>query len=151
MELFLESDASRPSVPITGKMSIPDNYGNAHVAAAWAQELRQQKYPSVLSLFCCSIFCRITVIDKWETLVKYLLSLYSDGLRASWPGFESRQEQDFSLLHNIQTGSGAYPTSYSMVTDVKTAGAWSWPLTFIYCRGREWWSYTSIPPYVSMA
>jgi hypothetical protein len=43
MELFLESGASRPSVPIRGRMRIRDNYGNAHVAAARAQELRQQK------------------------------------------------------------------------------------------------------------
>jgi hypothetical protein len=29
-------------------------------------------------------------------------------------------------------------------------GAWSWPLTSIYRRGQEWWSYTSTLPYVLM-
>jgi hypothetical protein len=27
------------------------------------------------------------------------------------PGFDSRQGQDFSLLHNVQTDSGAHPAS----------------------------------------
>jgi hypothetical protein len=27
----------------------------------------------------------------------------------------------------------------------KAAGAWRWPLTCIYCRDQEWWSYTSTP------
>jgi hypothetical protein len=55
--------------------------------------------------------------------------------------------QDFSL-HSIQTGSGAHPASYPMGTGGSSSGgkvarAWSWPLTFIYCWGQEWWSYTS--------
>jgi hypothetical protein len=41
-------------------------------------------------------------------------SRYSDRLRTGWPGFNSRQGQDFSLLHNVQTGSGAHPASYPM-------------------------------------
>jgi hypothetical protein len=32
------------------------------------------------------------------------------------PGFQSRQRKDFSLLHNVQTGSGAHPASYPMHT-----------------------------------
>jgi len=48
---------------------------------------------------------------------------------------------NFSLHHRVQTGSGAHPTSNPMGTTVsfpgdKAAGAWSWPLTSIYCRGR---------------
>jgi hypothetical protein len=40
-------------------------------------------------------------------------SRYSDGLRAGRPKeFESRQGQDFSSLHSVQTGSGARPASY---------------------------------------
>jgi hypothetical protein len=27
----------------------------------------------------------------------------------------------------------------------KVTGAWSWPLTFNYCRGQEFWSYNSSP------
>jgi hypothetical protein len=33
----------------------------------------------------------------------------------------------------------------------KGAGAWSCPLTSIYCRGQEWWSYTSKSSNVFMA
>jgi hypothetical protein len=41
---------------------------------------------------------------------------------------------EFSLLHIIQTGSGAHPASYPMGTGGsflggKVAGVWSWPLT----------------------
>jgi hypothetical protein len=36
------------------------------------------------------------------------LSRYTDGLPAGQPGFESQQGQDISLLHSIQTGSGAH-------------------------------------------
>jgi hypothetical protein len=44
------------------------------------------------------------------------LSRYSYGLRAGRPGFDSRQEIDFSLLHSVQTGSGAQPASHPMGT-----------------------------------
>jgi hypothetical protein len=33
-----------------------------------------------------------------------------------WTGLDSRQGQDVSLLHNVQTGSGAHPASYPMST-----------------------------------
>jgi hypothetical protein len=36
------------------------------------------------------------------------------GWMAEESGFDSRQGQDFSLLHIIQTGFGAHPTSYTM-------------------------------------
>jgi hypothetical protein len=63
-----------------------------------------------------------------------LLSRCSDGLRAGRPGIELRQGQEFSLLHSVQTGSGAHSLSYTMGTgdsfsEGKAAGAWSWPLT----------------------
>jgi hypothetical protein len=63
--------------------------------------------------------------------------------------------QDFSFLHSVQTGSGTQPASYPMGTGGsfpggKAAGAWSWPLTSIQCRGQDRWSYTSTPPYVFM-
>jgi hypothetical protein len=32
----------------------------------------------------------------------------------------------------------------------KAAGPWSWPLTFILCRGQEWWNYAFTAPYVFM-
>jgi hypothetical protein len=39
------------------------------------------------------------------------------GLGDPWVGVkESRQDQEFSLLHSVQTGSGAHPASYTMGT-----------------------------------
>jgi hypothetical protein len=62
--------------------------------------------------------------------------------------------QGFSLLHSVQTDSGA-PASCPMCTGaflpgVKAAGAWSWLLTSTQCRGQERLSYTSTHPYVFM-
>jgi hypothetical protein len=76
------------------------------------------------------------------------LSRCSDGLRVGKP------RQDFPLLHNVQTGSGAHPVSYPMANGYwgsfpsgKAAAAWSWPL---YCRGQEEWRYISTSPYVQL-
>jgi hypothetical protein len=49
---------------------------------------------------------------------------------------------NFSLHNSVQKGSGAHPASYPMGTrgsfpEGKTAGAWSWPLTSIKCRGQR--------------
>jgi hypothetical protein len=38
--------------------------------------------------------------------------LCSDWLRAGWPGYDSQQGKEFSLLHSIQPGSSAHPASY---------------------------------------
>jgi hypothetical protein len=52
-------------------------------------------------------------------------------------GFETgKGARNFCLLHRVQTGSGAHPTSYPMSNRVsfpggKAAGAWSWLLTSI--------------------
>jgi hypothetical protein len=56
---------------------------------------------------------------KWSTLHSYPWRL--DGLRAGQPGLDSRQGQDVSLLHNVQTGSGFHPASYP----VNTGGSFS--------------------------
>jgi hypothetical protein len=37
--------------------------------------------------------------------------------------FQSRLSQEFSILHVVQTGSEVHPTSYSMGTGGKAAGA----------------------------
>jgi hypothetical protein len=62
---------------------------------------------------------------KWSTLHSYQLSLLCpwrlDGLRAGQPVLDSRQEQDVSLLHNVQACSGAHPASYP----VSTGGSFS--------------------------
>jgi hypothetical protein len=48
--------------------------------------------------------------------------------------FESRWGQEFSLLHVVQTGSGAHPVSYPMgpggyFPGGKATRVWSWTLT----------------------
>jgi len=52
----------------------------------------------------------------------------------------------FSLHHRIQNNSGAHPASYPMG---EVAGAWSWPLTSIYCRGQR--MHGAIPPFPQYA
>jgi hypothetical protein len=61
-----------------------------------------------------------------------------DGSRVRWP----EGAGNFSLHHRVQNGCGAYLASYPMGTrgsfpGGKAAGAWSWPLTSIYCQGQE--------------
>jgi hypothetical protein len=52
--------------------------------------------------------------------------------------------KDFSSILCVQTGYGAHPASCTMGTGgpfpggKSAAEAWRWPLTPIYCRGREW-------------
>jgi hypothetical protein len=63
---------------------------------------------------------RNQVKNKCEVEYTPFLSLLCpwrlDGLRAGQPGMDSRQGQDVSLLHDVQTGSGAHPASYPMST-----------------------------------
>jgi hypothetical protein len=64
---------------------------------------------------------------------------------------------NFSLHQRVQNGSGAHPASYPMGTrgsfpGGKAAGAWSWPLTSIYCRGqRISGAILPLPQYAFMA
>jgi hypothetical protein len=44
-----------------------------------------------------------------------------DGHRGGEPGLDSGQGQDVSLLHEVQTGSGAHPASYT----VRTGGSFA--------------------------
>jgi hypothetical protein len=69
--------------------------------------------------------------------------------------FECRLGQELSLLHVFQTGSGVYPTSYTMGTGspfpgVKRPGreAHSHSAT---AEVKKLWFYTSTPPYAFMA
>jgi hypothetical protein len=70
--------------------------------------------------------------------------------------FESRQGQEYSFLHVVQTGSGAHPASYPMGTDGSFPGIkWS-GLEADYSRPtsaevKKIWIYTSIPPCAFMA
>jgi hypothetical protein len=77
---------------------------------------------SVLRVRCRGI---IFVKNKCEVEYTPFLSLLCpwrlDGLRAGQPELDSREGQDVSLLHNVQTGSGAHPASYP----VSTGGSFS--------------------------
>jgi hypothetical protein len=69
--------------------------------------------------------------------------------RSSNPGrckiflFSTASTLALGPTYTISTG-GSFPAG-------KATGSWSWPLTSIYCRGQEWWSYTSTPTQVFMA
>jgi hypothetical protein len=61
------------------------------------------------------------------------------GYRLNDRGFESRQGLGIFIF---TTASGTHPASYAMGTRSyfsggKAAGAWSWPLTSIWCRGQR--------------
>jgi len=64
---------------------------------------------------------------------------------------------NFSLRHYVQTGSGAHPASYPTgircsFTGGKTAGAWSWQLTYTYSRDQRMHAaILPLPQYVFMA
>jgi hypothetical protein len=66
--------------------------------------------------------------------------------------------QEFSLLHVIQTGSGAHPASYPMGTggsfpgrEVKQQGCEADHSPPASAEVRKTWIYTSTPPYAFMA
>jgi hypothetical protein len=64
---------------------------------------------------------------------------------------------NFSLHRCVQNGSGAHPASYPMgnrssFPGGQVAGAWSWPLTSIYCRGQRMnGAIPPLPQYAFMA
>jgi hypothetical protein len=63
-----------------------------------------QKFINVLTLY------RHLVFDvNSRSRVRSIVVTTSNGL-------DGQQMQDFSLLHNVQTGSGAHPASYPMGT-----------------------------------
>jgi hypothetical protein len=94
---------------------------------------------------------------RWRTMITCRAGLAQSVQRRTrgWPA-GVRFLAGVKILHIVQTGSRAHPNSYTMgtrdcFTGGKAAEAWSWPLTLIWCRGQEWWSYISILPYVIMA
>jgi hypothetical protein len=70
--------------------------------------------------------------------------------------FEFRWEQEFSLLHVVQTGSGVHPTSYPMGTGgsfpgVKRQGREADHSSPTSAKVKKMWIYISTPRYVFMA
>jgi hypothetical protein len=71
-------------------------------------------------------------------------------------GFESRQGQEFSLLHIVQTGRGAHPASYPMGTwgtfpEVKWQGYEVDHSPPTSAEVKKTWTCTSTSTYVFMA
>jgi hypothetical protein len=49
---------------------------------------------------------------EFALFLSLLCPWHLDGQRAGQPGLDSWQEQDFSILHNVRTSSGAHQASY---------------------------------------
>lgn len=85
-----------------------------------------------------------------------LASLSKPGYRLHCRGSIPDRNKRFSLLFSVQTGSGTDPASYPLGSggsfpDGRAAGAWTLPLTSIYCRSQECWIYTSTPQHILIA
>jgi hypothetical protein len=89
------------------------------------------KFNLITLLFRPSVLCRIIpfmfvciVFTALRTFSSNTKACGSRGrsvgiltkLRAGRPGFDSRQEPDFSPCHRVLTGSGAHPASYPLGT-----------------------------------
>jgi hypothetical protein len=76
-------------------------------------------------------------------------------LATSWKtkgsGFESWWGQEFSLLHVVQTDSGAHPASYAMGTGALSPGREADHSPQTSAEVKKTWVHTSTPPYVFMA
>jgi hypothetical protein len=72
----------------------------------------------IYSLYLRHSYVKLHIYDTSEPVE---LSRYGDGLRAEvqFPA----EANDFSLLHNVQSASGAHPASYPMGRVGKAAGA----------------------------
>jgi hypothetical protein len=81
-----------------------------------------------------------------QSLYRLRFSHYSDGLRAARPGFDSTASTPALGLTEppiqwVRGGGGGG----------RVADGCNPPNSIIKCRGKEWWSYTSTPPYVFIA
>jgi hypothetical protein len=71
-------------------------------------------------------------------------------------GFESQSDRDFSLLHSVQTGSGAHPASYrinsgALSLTVKRPGLESESSPLLSVEVKNMWRYTFTPAYALIA
>jgi hypothetical protein len=71
------------------------------------------QYDTLLLVWMLSIFMFFQTQHLMTETVQFFIYcvLPSDGLWARWPGFKSQQGQDLSVLHNVQSGSGAHSAS----------------------------------------
>jgi hypothetical protein len=99
---------------------------------------------------------RIWLQDKVKVKAQgklYLYGLDDRGSRVRFPAGAG----NFSLHRRVQNGSEAHPASYPVGTrgsfpGGKAAGAWSWPLTSIWCRGQRMsGAIHPLPQYAFMA
>jgi hypothetical protein len=89
--------------------------------------------------------------QKLQTFLVFLIQVAGS---TAWIRFLAGQ--DFSLLHNVQTGSGAHPASYPMSAGaisarVKRPGLKDDPSPPSSAEVKKMWIYISTPPYVFMA
>jgi hypothetical protein len=106
-------------------------------------------FPLGPSVSMCQLFRTLTHSEhKWSSIASYgwwaeIAQWYSTGLWTGWAGIRvATGTGNLSPHPRVQTGSGTHPASYSMGTSGsfpggKAAGAYSWPLTSIQCRGQE--------------
>jgi hypothetical protein len=65
--------------------------------------------------------------------------------------FESWWDQEFSLLHVVQSGSGVHPTSYPIGTGGSLPGSEADHSPPTSAEVKKTWVYTSTPLYAFMA
>jgi hypothetical protein len=53
---------------------------------------------------------------NFKCVLERKIFIWAEFIRAGRPGLDSRQGQDVSHLHNVQTGYGPDPASYPMST-----------------------------------
>jgi hypothetical protein len=106
-----------------------ETYSHKVQDATWLVNHTQVNFYSLLSLNDTKTG------NKSKTRLKHQMKQgYGPRNRGSIPG--RGDDGIFSLRHWVQTGSGAHPASYPMVTEgpylgVKAVGTWSWQLTSI--------------------
>jgi hypothetical protein len=103
----------------------------SQVARFWRGSQNRTREPKVGAQY-------VQIPDR-DPHIKYTFLHFS----SSWAVVRVPAEAgNFSLHHHVQTSSGAHPASYPIGTrgsfpGSRAAGAWSWSLTSISCRGQE--------------
>jgi hypothetical protein len=92
--------------------------------------------------FICASINVFKILESLQFMLLGQLNLYRDGILVGGLGFNSRQRQDFSFLHKVQTGSETHSVSYSMGIGGSFLGSEA---------DYVWWSSISTPPYIFTA